>query len=72
MDGGVGRLLLQIVHVLPVGFPIALTKFCTLEHIALSDKHLECLEKRGINETPGKGFSKTHTRRETSLIMPSH
>ena len=30
-----------------VGFPIAITKFCTLDNIAFFDKHLECLEKRG-------------------------
>ena len=54
------------------GFPIAITKFCTLDNIVLFDKHLECLEKRGIQETLGKGLSETPTRRETSRIMPSH
>ena len=55
-----------------MGFPIAITKFCTLDNIAFFDKHLECLEKRGIQEAPGKGLSETPTRRETSRIMPSH
>jgi hypothetical protein len=54
------------------GFPIAITKFCTLDTIALFDKHLERLEKRGIQEIPRKGLSETSTRREMSRIMPSH
>jgi hypothetical protein len=54
------------------GFPIAITKFCTLDNITLFDKHLECLEKRGRQETHGKRLSETPTRRETSRIMPSH
>jgi hypothetical protein len=33
------------------GFPIAAAKFCTPDNIALFDKHLGCLEKRGIHET---------------------
>jgi hypothetical protein len=28
-------------------FPIVIGKFCTPDNIALFDKHLECLEKRG-------------------------
>jgi hypothetical protein len=37
------------------GFPIAAAKFCTPDNIALFDKHLECLEKRG--DTVGEPIS---------------
>ena len=54
------------------GFPIVSAKFCTLAHIALFDKHLACLEKRGIDATPGEGLPETPPRREMALILPSH
>ena len=59
-------------HGAEVGFPIVSAKFCTLAHIALFDKHLECLEKREIDATPGERLPETPPRREMALVLPSH
>jgi hypothetical protein len=40
----------------PIGFPIAIAKICTPDNIALFDRHLACLEKRG--DTVGEPTSK--------------
>lgn len=57
--------------VLGIGFPIAIAKFCTLDNIALFDKHLKCLEKRGLKETSNRVPAETLKHRLTSLILPS-
>jgi hypothetical protein len=38
-----------------LGFPIAITKFCTPDNITLCDKHLQCLENEGHRRHPAKG-----------------
>jgi hypothetical protein len=57
----------------PSGFFGDLEKLWALESIALTeDAFVMTRKNRGINETPGKGLSESSTRRETSLILPSH
>jgi hypothetical protein len=55
-----------------LGFPIVSAKFCTPANSALSDKHLEYLEKRGIHALPSGELLETHPRRATALLLSSH
>ena len=38
-----------------LGFPIAITKWCTPDNITLCDKQLPCLDNEGHRRHPAKG-----------------
>ena len=54
-----------------LGFPIAITKFCTPDNTALFDKHLECLEKLGLHAISYRAPAEAPKHRQTFLILPS-